>query len=237
MPAGMLAPSALETTGPAARSASAISRVVVVLPLVADTRTTSRCCASRASRSGSSLSATWPPITDPLPRPAARDTAAAALPAVTASLARGDSGSELPAIVLDPPCVASAPSLSRSGGAATGSLTGTVADHRRRSRRRGPYPCGHAKRPIPGSSGLVRAMSLLGDPVLHTPCEDVTDFGPHSPGWSRTCSRRCTRRRAWASPRTRSASRCGCSSTTARTTRTSAISDMSSTRVWSRRTG
>ncbi|MFE3493897.1 peptide deformylase [Streptomyces sp. NPDC059175] len=33
-------------------------------------------------------------------------------------------------------------------------------------------------RPIPGSSGLVRAMSLLGDPVLHTPCEPVTDFGP-----------------------------------------------------------
>ncbi len=105
MPAGMLAPSALETTGPAARSASAISRVVVVLPLVAETRTTSRCCASRARRSGSSLRATLPPITDPLPRPAARDTAAAAFPAVTASLARGDSGSVLPAIVLAPPCV------------------------------------------------------------------------------------------------------------------------------------
>lgn len=33
-------------------------------------------------------------------------------------------------------------------------------------------------RPIPGSSGLVRPMSLLGDPVLHSPCEEVTDFGP-----------------------------------------------------------
>lgn len=33
-------------------------------------------------------------------------------------------------------------------------------------------------RPIPGSSGLVRTMSLLGDPVLHAPCEPVTDFGP-----------------------------------------------------------
>ncbi|EFE72928.1 polypeptide deformylase [Streptomyces filamentosus NRRL 15998] len=33
-------------------------------------------------------------------------------------------------------------------------------------------------RPIPGSSGLVREMSLLGDPLLHRPCEDVTDFGP-----------------------------------------------------------
>ncbi|MET9431372.1 MULTISPECIES: peptide deformylase [unclassified Streptomyces] len=33
-------------------------------------------------------------------------------------------------------------------------------------------------RPIPGSSGHVRAMTLLGEPVLHTPCEPVTDFGP-----------------------------------------------------------
>ncbi|MFB6818263.1 peptide deformylase [Streptomyces sp. NPDC056347] len=33
-------------------------------------------------------------------------------------------------------------------------------------------------RPIPGSSGLIRAMSLLGDPVLHQVCEPVTDFGP-----------------------------------------------------------
>ncbi|MEV6399995.1 peptide deformylase [Streptomyces sp. NPDC051907] len=31
-------------------------------------------------------------------------------------------------------------------------------------------------RPIPGSSGLVRTMSLLGDPVLHAPCETVVDF-------------------------------------------------------------
>ncbi|MFP3986147.1 peptide deformylase [Streptomyces sp. E11-3] len=31
---------------------------------------------------------------------------------------------------------------------------------------------------IPGSSGRVRPMSLLGDPVLHSPCEEVTDFGP-----------------------------------------------------------
>ncbi|PKV84388.1 peptide deformylase [Streptomyces sp. TLI_146] len=33
-------------------------------------------------------------------------------------------------------------------------------------------------RPIPGSSGSVREMSLLGAPALHTPCEPVTDFGP-----------------------------------------------------------
>ncbi len=33
-------------------------------------------------------------------------------------------------------------------------------------------------RPIPGSSGLIREMSLLGDPLLHRACEDVTEFGP-----------------------------------------------------------
>ncbi|MFI9172617.1 peptide deformylase [Streptomyces lincolnensis] len=32
--------------------------------------------------------------------------------------------------------------------------------------------------PIPGARGRVRPLSLLGDDVLHTPCEDVTDFGP-----------------------------------------------------------
>ncbi|MBB6437799.1 peptide deformylase [Streptomyces candidus] len=33
-------------------------------------------------------------------------------------------------------------------------------------------------RPIPGSSGTVRAMTLLGEKVLHAPCEPVTEFGP-----------------------------------------------------------
>ncbi|GAA1372040.1 peptide deformylase [Streptomyces beijiangensis] len=33
-------------------------------------------------------------------------------------------------------------------------------------------------RPIPGSSGAAQEMSLLGDPVLHSPCEPVTAFGP-----------------------------------------------------------
>ncbi|WP_434587787.1 peptide deformylase [Streptomyces sp. A5-4] len=33
-------------------------------------------------------------------------------------------------------------------------------------------------RPIPGSSGLVRPMTMLGDPVLHATCEAVTEFGP-----------------------------------------------------------
>ncbi|WP_405602299.1 MULTISPECIES: peptide deformylase [unclassified Streptomyces] len=31
---------------------------------------------------------------------------------------------------------------------------------------------------IPGASGRVRPLTLLGDPVLHTPCEEVTDFRP-----------------------------------------------------------
>ncbi|MFD8201787.1 peptide deformylase [Streptomyces sp. NPDC059701] len=31
---------------------------------------------------------------------------------------------------------------------------------------------------IPGVHGRVRPLSLLGDPVLHAPCEEVTDFGP-----------------------------------------------------------
>ncbi|MFD4630907.1 peptide deformylase [Streptomyces sp. NPDC058284] len=31
---------------------------------------------------------------------------------------------------------------------------------------------------IPGASGRVRPLTLLGDPVLHAVCEDVTDFGP-----------------------------------------------------------
>ncbi|MBZ4017883.1 peptide deformylase [Streptomyces purpurogeneiscleroticus] len=33
-------------------------------------------------------------------------------------------------------------------------------------------------RAIPGSSGRVRPMRLLGDPTLHAPCEEVTEFGP-----------------------------------------------------------
>jgi peptide deformylase len=31
---------------------------------------------------------------------------------------------------------------------------------------------------IPGARGRVRPLTLLGDPVLHARCEDVTDFGP-----------------------------------------------------------
>lgn len=31
---------------------------------------------------------------------------------------------------------------------------------------------------IPGASGRVRPLTLLGDPVLHQPCAPVTEFGP-----------------------------------------------------------
>ncbi|MFE9995370.1 peptide deformylase [Streptomyces avermitilis] len=31
---------------------------------------------------------------------------------------------------------------------------------------------------IPGTRGHVRPLTLLGDPVLHAPCEEVTDHGP-----------------------------------------------------------
>lgn len=34
------------------------------------------------------------------------------------------------------------------------------------------------QRPIPGTTGLVRTMSLLGDPVLRSACAEVTEFGP-----------------------------------------------------------
>ncbi|MCN9241053.1 peptide deformylase [Streptomyces sp. RY43-2] len=33
-------------------------------------------------------------------------------------------------------------------------------------------------RSIPGAHGRVRPLTLLGDPVLHKPCEEVTAFGP-----------------------------------------------------------
>jgi peptide deformylase len=37
-------------------------------------------------------------------------------------------------------------------------------------------------RQIPGGTGRVRAIRLLGDPVLHAPAEPVTDFGPRLAG-------------------------------------------------------
>ncbi|MCS0635701.1 peptide deformylase [Streptomyces sp. LP05-1] len=38
-------------------------------------------------------------------------------------------------------------------------------------------------RPLPGTSGRLQELSLLGEPVLHEPCETVTDFTA-APGWA-----------------------------------------------------
>src|ERR1700727_1661287 len=73
---------------PSGASAAVISRVVVVLPLVPVTSTTWRPTASRESRSGSRRRPIRPPMTEPSPLPASRETEAAASPTVVASLAR-----------------------------------------------------------------------------------------------------------------------------------------------------
>src|SRR5580693_1307922 len=73
---------------PSGASAAVISRVVVVLPLVPVTRTTWRPAASRESRSGSRRRPIRPPMTEPSPLPARRETEAAASATVVASLAR-----------------------------------------------------------------------------------------------------------------------------------------------------
>ena len=69
----MLAPSGLVTTGPAVARPAASRRVVVVLPLVPETGAIRRPSARWAMASLSSLSPTWPPMTEP-PRPSRRDT-------------------------------------------------------------------------------------------------------------------------------------------------------------------
>src|SRR5256714_3820454 len=84
----MLAPNELVATGPSTPRAAVVSRVVVVFPLVPDTRAICRPAARCASRSGSMINPSRPPITDPSPRPVARDSAAAPLDTVVASLAR-----------------------------------------------------------------------------------------------------------------------------------------------------
>ena len=71
--------------------AAAVSRVVVVLPLVPETSATWRPAARCASRFGSIIRPIQPPITDPSPRPAARDRAAAVFDTDEATLARSGS--------------------------------------------------------------------------------------------------------------------------------------------------
>src|SRR3954447_1514595 len=84
----MLAPNELVATGPSTPSAAAVSRVVVVLPLVPDTSAIARPVARWASRSGSILRPIQPPMTEPSPRPAARESAAAVRDTELATLAR-----------------------------------------------------------------------------------------------------------------------------------------------------
>ena len=91
-PSAMLAPNAFEAMSwPIALSAAAMSRVVVVFPFVPVTSTIWRPADSRVSRSGSTRRPMTPPITDPSPRPARRDTVPAAPPQVVARRARSGS--------------------------------------------------------------------------------------------------------------------------------------------------
>src|SRR5581483_7110843 len=80
-PGFRLAPVMLVTTGPAVPRAAASSAVVVVFPLVPDTR----------------YSATFPPMTAPPPRPVRRDTAP--IPVTTALRAFTDAVRSIPGIV------------------------------------------------------------------------------------------------------------------------------------------
>src|SRR6266498_4952757 len=94
----MLAPRLFVATSPSTPIAAAVSRVVVVLPLVPEISAICRPAARLASRFGSSISPILPPITEPSPRPAARDRAAALRDRELAILAR--SGSFLSVISL-----------------------------------------------------------------------------------------------------------------------------------------
>src|SRR6201995_6070794 len=73
---------------PSGASAAGMRFVVVVLPLVPVTSPTWRPAASRDSRSGARRRLITPPMTEPSPFPARRETVAAAPPTVEATLAR-----------------------------------------------------------------------------------------------------------------------------------------------------
>ncbi|ALG08010.1 hypothetical protein AOZ06_14770 [Kibdelosporangium phytohabitans] len=79
-PSGMLAPVVLVATVLIDRSASVIINVLVVLPLVPVTSTTSRPRLSLASARWSSAVATRPPMMAPSPTPSRREDHAASLP-------------------------------------------------------------------------------------------------------------------------------------------------------------
>src|SRR5438046_138920 len=84
----MLAPRLFVATSPSTPKAAAVSRVVVVLPLVPETSAICRPAARLASRFGSTISPIRPPMTEPSPRPVARDSAAALRVRDVASLVR-----------------------------------------------------------------------------------------------------------------------------------------------------
>src|ERR1700743_1057858 len=73
---------------PSGVSAAGMSFVVVGLPLVPVTRTPWRPAASRDNRSGARRRPIMPPMTEPSPLPARRETVAAAPPLVVAVCAR-----------------------------------------------------------------------------------------------------------------------------------------------------
>src|SRR4051812_48538126 len=125
----MLAPKELVATGPSTPSAAAVSRVVVVFPLVPETSAICRPVARCASRSGSMINPSRPPITEPSPRPVARDSAAAPLDTVVASLARNGLRVVTRTRVADPgpstflPAVPAPPVVSVPGSAVHGYLS------------------------------------------------------------------------------------------------------------------
>src|SRR3954470_30008 len=84
----MFAPNELVATRPMCDRAAAASRVVVVLPLVPEMSATALPEARCASRSGSILRPIHPPMTEPSPRPAALESAAAVFDTLVATLAR-----------------------------------------------------------------------------------------------------------------------------------------------------
>lgn len=56
---------------------------------------------------------------------------------------------------------------------------------------------------IPGARGRVRPLTLLGDPLLHTPCTEVTDFGPELACLVEDLFATMYAAQGWASPRTK----------------------------------
>src|SRR5262245_55307424 len=142
----MLAPRLLVATGPSTPIAAAVSLVVVVFPLVPDTSAISRPAARFASRLGSTMSPIRPPMTEPSPRPVARESAAAPRVSDVANLAR--SGSLFSVISLSP----------GSGGQPTlpaakeFPLSGCGANWR-------AWPPQNPLRPAPASSTLLHHMS------------------------------------------------------------------------------